>query len=105
MDMKLSELTSRLYNEVDRLLNTENVCVDAESTKQEVEKAQAITGLADQIIKIKETQIKETSTNVMAVKALQEVGYKFTPEGMNLKPLPELEKLKGYTKEGLRYEL
>lgn len=105
MNKKLTDLESRLYNEVDRLLDNKVVCVDTETTKAEVEKAQAITGLADQIIKIKETQIKETSTNVMAVKTLQEIGYKFVPEGMNIKPLPELEKLKGVTKEGLPFEL
>lgn len=105
MKTKLSDLTEHLFNEVERLLDDECVCTDEEKTKTEIEKAKAISGLSEQIINVKEVQRKEIETNVSAMKTLQSMGYKFIPEGMNVKPLPLEETLKGTTPEGLEYEL
>ena len=105
MKTKLSDLTEHLFEQVERLLNEDDICTDDEKTKTEIERAKAISGLSEQIINVKEVQRKEVETNVNAMKTLQGMGYKFTPEGMDVKPLPLEETISGKTENGLDYEL
>ena len=79
--------------------------ITGKALETQVKKAQALAAVAEQYVKLKEVTVKETEVNIKGVKTMHDCGLQFTPQGLNIKPLPLEYTTKGTTPEGLEYEL
>lgn len=103
-------LTDMLLEVAENLTNNET---KGNALKEQIDKAQALSQVAEQIVNLKEVAVHEMDINVKAMKAASEIGMQFIPDGMQIKTIKnaasakKLEKIpdKGITPEGLPYEL
>ena len=94
MKTKMSDLTEHLFEMAERLLDTDDVCVNPEKTMMEIEKSRAMCDIAQQIINVKDVEIKQRETNLKAMQVAKNCGFVFKPEDMNLKELPKTDRSK-----------
>lgn len=100
MKNKLQDMNNHLFEMAERLLD-DDLCKDNESIQREIDRANALANIADQVSKLRDTQIKEVETSIKAMAAAKDLGYIYEPEFLHLKKgIPS----KGYTPEGLPYE-
>lgn len=87
----LTDMQEHLFEMAERLLDDE-VCSDTEKLQAEINKANALAGIAGQVIQIKDVENKTKEVNIKAMRAAHSCGLLYEPEGMNLKQLPSNEK-------------
>ena len=87
----LTDMQEHLFEMAERLLDDE-VCSDTEKLQAEINKANALVGIAGQVIQIKDVENKTKEVNIKAMQVAHNCGLLYEPEGMNLKQLPSNEK-------------
>ena len=87
----LTDMQEHLFEMAERLLDDE-VCSDTEKLQAEINKANALVGIAGQVIQIKDVENKTKEVNIKAMQIAHNCGLLYEPEGMNLKQLPSSEK-------------
>ena len=87
----LTDMQEHLFEMAERLLDDE-VCSDTEKLQAEIDKANALVGIAGQVIQIKDVENKTKEVNNKAMQVAHNCGLLYEPEGMNLKQLPSNEK-------------
>ena len=84
-------MQEHLFEMAERLLDDE-VCYTTEKLQEEINKANALVGIAGQVIRIKDVENKTKEVNIKAMQVAHNCGLLYEPEGMNLKQLPSNEK-------------
>ena len=87
----LTDMQEHLFEMAERLLDDE-VCSDTEKLQAEINKANALVGIAGQVIQIKDVENKTKEVNIKAMQVAHNCGLLYEPEGMNLKQLPSNKK-------------
>lgn len=94
MKTKMSDLSEHLFEMAERLLDTDDVCVDQKKTRMEIEKSRAMCEIAAQIINIKDVEIRQRETNIKAMAVAKDCGFVFKPEDMDLRQIPQKGQVK-----------
>lgn len=89
--ISLTDMQEHLFEMAERLLDDE-VCSDTEKLQAEINKANALVGIAGQVIQIKDVENKTKEVNIKAMQVAHNCGFLYEPEGMNLKQLPSKER-------------
>lgn len=87
----LTDMQEHLFEMAERLLDDE-ICYNSEKLQAEIDKANALVGIAGQVIQIKDVENKTKEVNIKAMQIAHNCGLLYEPEGMNLKQLPSNEK-------------
>lgn len=87
----LTDMQEHLFEMAERLLDDE-ICYNSEKLQAEIDKANALAGIAGQVIQIKDVENKTKEVNIKAMQIAHNCGLLYEPEGMNLKQLPSNEK-------------
>lgn len=83
MKNKLSDVKNHLIEAMERL-NDDELVEDKEKLEKEIQKAQALSTIAEQIVAINQVEINEKNANVNAMKIAYDLGFTYKPEGMLL---------------------
>ena len=108
-------LTEMLLEMAEDLTNDETT---GSKLKEKIEKANALSKVAEQVVNLQDVAVRDLDVKIKAVQVAASVGLKYTPEGLDLAPLPPSQKQsvksipdknkkypdKGLTPEGLPYE-
>ena len=89
--INLTDMEEHLFEMAERLLDDE-VCSDKEKLQAEINKANALVGIAGKVIDIKDVENRIKEVNIKAMQAAHNCGLLYEPEGMNLKQLPSKER-------------
>lgn len=87
----LTDMQEHLFEMVERLLDDE-ICYNSEKLQAEIDKANALVGIAGQVIQIKDVENKTKEVNIKAMQVARNCGLLYEPEGMNFKQLPSSKK-------------
>lgn len=87
----LTDMQEHLFEMAERLLDDE-VCSDREKLQSEIDKANAIVGIAGQVIQIKDVENRQKQVNIQAMETAHKCGLMYKPDGMELKELPSNKK-------------
>lgn len=90
MKNKLEDVNNHLIMAMERL-NDDELCKDPEDAKKEIQKAQALSGLAEQVINIHQLEINNRQVQINAMKIAHDIGFEYIPDGITVKALPELK--------------
>ena len=88
MKTKLSDMTEHLFEMAERLLDDE-VCSDKEHIASEVNKAQAMAGLADMVVKIETTKMEQFNSQIHAMEVANKLGLSYQPKELEFKDKSE----------------
>lgn len=88
MKTKLSDMTEHLFEMAERLLDDE-VCSDKEHIASEVNKAQAMAGLADMVVKIEATKMEQFNSQIHAMEVANKLGLSYQPKELEFKDKSE----------------
>ncbi len=98
MKTKLSDMTEHLFEMAERLLDDE-VCSDKEHITSEVNKAQALSSLADMVVKIESVKMEQFNAQIHAMEVANKLGLSYQPKELEFK-----EKSYKVDKKELDYE-
>lgn len=77
---RLSDMNEHLFDMAERLLNDEDVCVDAETTDREIKKAGALVNIANAVATIHQTEVQKAETEIKMFRVAEELGKTYVPE-------------------------
>lgn len=90
MKTKLSDMTEHLFEMAERLLDDE-VCSDKEHIASEVNKAQAMAGLADMVVKIESVKMEQFNSQIHAMEVANKLGLSYQPKELEFKNKSEIK--------------
>lgn len=92
--------------------NLTNDNTTGKELKEQIEKAQALSKVSEQVVNLQTVAVKELDTKVKAMKMAASIGVYYKPDGLNVTPIKQVNTPKkksipdkGITPEGLPYEL
>lgn len=84
MKTKLSDMTEHLFEMAERLLDDE-ICSDNEHIASEVNKAQALSSLADMVVKIESVKTEQFNSQIHAMEVANKLGLSYQPKELEFK--------------------